>query len=420
MASAKAFTVRRVEQLTSQRQGKIGWHKDGAERGLLLQITRLATLDKPAAASWVLRFTLKGTEYYHGLGSLQNFNLEEARNRARKARQQISDGVNPVETRKADKATAALAKARTITFQKASEEYYEANHQQWKSLVHRQQFQNTMRDYAMPVLGKLAVADIDTALVIRCLEPIWHSKTETASRVRQRIEAVIAWSIVRGYRTGDNPARWKGHLDKALPQPTKVAKVQHHPSLDYREMPGFMRDLRQREGFAAAALQLTILCATRTTETIGARWPEFDLDDGVWTIPKERMKGKRAHTVPLSDRAVALLRSLPREGEFVFPGMRAHQPISNMAMSAVLSRMGRDDVTTHGMRATFRTWASDRTNYPEHVIEASLAHVVSDAVVAAYKRSTMIERRAKLMQAWSDYCSTPPAKSTSTVVALRG
>ncbi|MGE3992938.1 phage integrase central domain-containing protein [Pseudorhodoplanes sp.] len=407
MASALALTARRVERLTSKTQGRIGWHKDGQTRGLLLQITRLADKDRPAAANWVLRYTLHGKERYFGLGSLVDFDLAAARERARKARQQIADGVDPVAARKAERAARALEEARSVTFKQAAEEYYERNHVEWKSLVHRQQYQSTMATYVYPVIGKIAVADVDRGLILKVLEPHWQTKTETMSRTRQRIEAVLAMSMSKGYREeGLNPARWKGNLDQLLPKPTKIAKVQHHPSLPYTEMPKFMAALRQRTGFAAWALELTILCATRTSETIGAVWSEFDLDNALWTIPKERMKAAQEHRIPLSDRAVELLRNLPREtgNDFVFCGTRPKTAISNMAMAQLLARMKYDHVTTHGMRATFRSWAADKTNYPEHVIEAALAHVVSDAVIRAYKRTTMFERRAKLMQAWADYC----------------
>lgn len=421
MAQAKALTARRVETLTSKRKGKEGWVKDAAERGLYLQITRLATLDKPAAASWVLRYTLKGTEYYHGLGSLQDFSLEEARQRARKARQQIADGINPVEVRKADKATAALAKAKTITFKKASEEFYEANHRDWESLVHRQQYLSTMDTYVLPTLGNIAVADIDRPLILRVLEPIWRSKTETASRVRQRIEGVLALAMARGYRPeGLNPARWKGGLDQVLPKPTRVSKVVSHPSLPYAEIPQFMRDLKSREGFAAAALRLTVLTAARTNEVIAAQWSEFDLAEAIWTVPASRMKARKEHTVPLSNAALDLLRALPREGEIVFCGMHAGTSISNMSMSALLKRMKRDAVTVHGFRSSFRTWAADRTAFPDAIVEACLAHVITDPVVKAYKRTTMLDKRRKVMEAWAAFCYSEPVQSSAKVIALRG
>lgn len=405
MASAKALTKRRVEQLISKNKGVIGWHKDAQTKGLLLQITRKAEINRPAAANWVLRYTFGGRERYFGMGSLSTFNLEEARARARKVHQQIAEGTDPVKKREDDRAAAILAKAKTITFEKATTEYFNANQSQWKSAVHRAQFMSTLKTYAFPTLGKLAVADIDTPLVLRVLRPIWESKTETASRVRQRIEAVLAWATVNHYRTGDNPARWKNLLDKALPKPTKVTKVVHHPSLDYREAPAFMRKLRQRQGFAAAALQLTVLCATRTSETILATWDEFDLDEGIWTIPPERMKAGNMHQIGLSDQAVALLRSLPREGNYVFCGTRPKMPLSNMAMSQLLARMGFDHVTTHGFRSSFHTWASDTTKVAEDVIEAALAHVIPSGTKKAYKRTTQYDKRTILLQRWADYLS---------------
>ena len=385
-----------------------------------MQVTRLATLDQPPAANWVMRYSKDKVDRWLGLGSVNDFTLEEARDRARKARQQIADGIDPVASRKAEKATRALAAAKQMTFEKAAEEFFDAHQSKWKSAVHRQQFQNTLATYALPTIGKLAVTDIDTGLILKVLEPIWATKTETASRLRQRLEAVLAWATVREYRKGDNPARWRNHLDKVLPAPGEVTKVKHHPSMPYADVPAFVAELRGKEGVAARALEMTILCATRTSETILARWSEFDLANATWTIPKERMKAAAEHRIPLSDHAVELVRAMPREGEFVFVGMRKGTSISSMSMLAVLERMGRDNFTVHGFRSSFSTWAADRTSYPEHVIEAALAHTISDAVKKAYKRTTMVDRRGKLMQAWSDYCLTPAQQSSATVVSLRG
>ncbi|MEQ1865631.1 MAG: site-specific integrase [Micropepsaceae bacterium] len=272
-----------------------------------------------------------------------------------------------------------------------------------------------MKQYAFPALGKLPVAAIDTGLVLRVVEPIWPDKTETASRVRNRIESVLDWATVRGYRSGDNPARWKGHLAEVLPARNQIAKPQHHAALPFTEVPTFMSELRVRDGIAARALELTILTAARTGEVTGAQWQEIELEEKVWTIPEGRIKGGREHRVPLSDRAVAILKKIPREGQFVFPGARKGHAISNMAMDAVLRRLGYKDgrATVHGFRSTFRDWAAERTAYPNHVVEMALAHSVGNKVEAAYRRGDLFEKRRRLMTEWAHYCS---AKIISGIV----
>ena len=253
--------------------------------------------------------------------------------------------------------------------------------------------------YAYPVLGDLPVDAIDTGLVLRVLEPIWSTKPETAGRVRGRIESVLSWAKVADCRAGDNPARWRGHFDQPLPARRKVRRVRHHAALPYREMPAFVTELRVQPGMAARALELTILCATRTSETLDARWTE--IDGNLWTIPPERMKGGRAHRVPLSSAALDLLASLPQECEYLFPGARQQKSLSNMAMTMVLRRMGRGNVTVHGMRSAFRDWAAEVAHAPREVAEAALAHAVGDEVEAAYQRADLLERRRGLMEAWT-------------------
>lgn len=259
--------------------------------------------------------------------------------------------------------------------------------------------------YAYPALGKLPVAAIDKALVLKAIEPIWYTKTETASRVRGRIEAVLDFAKTRGYRTGENPAAWDGNLVHALPARGTIAKVEHHAALPYPELPAFMAQLATREGIAARALEFAIAAATRTGEVIGARWPEINLDAKLWTIPAERMKARKEHRVPLSNRALQILKSLPREADFIFPGGRKGVPISNMAMAQLLKRMARVDITVHGFRSTFRDWAAERTNYPNHVVEMALGHVIGDKVEAAYRRGDLFDKRRKLAEAWAMYCS---------------
>jgi integrase len=378
---------------------KTGRYGDG--QGLYLQVTNAGV------KSWLLRFEHNGRERWMGLGPLHTISLKEARDRARKARQQLLDGIDPLDARKAERAAQALEAARALTFDEATRQYFDQHERKWRNAKHRQQFLNTLATYAFPKIGRLSVAAIDTGLVLKCLEPIWHEKTETANRVRSRIESVLDWATVRGYRHGDNPARWKGHLDNVLPARGQIQKINHHAALPYADLPAFMTALKQREGVAARALEFTILTAARTGEVIGATWDEIDLTAKVWTVPAGRIKGGREHRVPLSDRAVAILKSLPCEdrNKFVFIGPRTGG-LSNMAMASVLDRMGCGDVTVHGFRSTFRDWAAESTGYPNHVVEMALAHVIGDKVEAAYRRGDLFDKRRKLMGDWAKFCAT--------------
>jgi integrase len=275
--------------------------------------------------------------------------------------------------------------------------------------------------YAYPVIGNLAVADIDTGLVLKCIEPIWPNRTETASRVRGRIEAVLDWATVRRYRSGDNPARWKGHLEHVLPARDKLAKRQHHAALPYAEIPAFMAALRAREGVAARALEFLILACARAGEVLGARSGEIDFVNKLWTIPAQRMKAGRAHRVVLSDRMVALLGALPIEdaNSFVFIGPRGGSGLSKNSLATVLTRMRHDDITVHGFRSTFRDWCAERTNYPREVAEMALAHTVSDKVEAAYRRGDLVAKRRQLAEAWSKYCNSPPPAAGADVLTMQ-
>lgn len=404
-----ALTTLRVARLTAA-----GRYADG--QGLYLQIT------SSAVKSWILRYERAGRERWMGLGPLHTVSLKEARERARKARLQLLDGIDPIDAQRARRATAALEAAKAITFEEAATQYFDAHERQWRNGKHRAQFVSTLRTYAHPKIGKLPVADIDLGLVLKVIEPIWEAKTETASRVRGRIEAVLDWATVRGYRKGENPARWKGHLEHVLPARDRIAKQNHHAALPYADLPAFMTELRQREGVAAKALEFTILTAARTGETIGATWDEINFSDKTWTVPAGRIKGGREHRVPLSDWALKLLKSLPTEAgnKFVFIGPRSGG-LSNVAMAAVLSRMERTDITVHGFRSTFRDWAAERTNYPNHVVEMALAHVIGNKVEAAYRRDDLFTKRQQLMAEWAKYCSNANTERHSArVVPIRG
>jgi integrase len=367
--------------------------------------------------SWLFRYEVAGRERWMGLGSVATWNLGEARDRAREQRQLIDRGVDPLAARTAEKAAKALEAAKLITFADAADQYYAAHEASWSNAKHRQQFKNTLADYVLPKIGRLSVASIDTGEVLKCIEPIWKTKTVTANRVRGRIESVLDWATVRGYRKGDNSARWKGHLSEVLPAVGKVARTAHHAAMPYAELPAFMAKLAEAQGVPARALEFLILTAARTSEVLKAVWSEFDLNAKVWTIPAARMKAGVDHRVPLSDRAVALLEALPREAEFVFVGARAGTSIV-FAMSRCLKRITANGETVHGFRSTFSDWAHETTGYSNHVIEQALAHAVGNAVERAYRRGDMFDKRRRLMADWARYCSTPAVEEGATVVAL--
>lgn len=391
---------------------KRGYYGDGG--GLWLQVSAFGT------KSWTFRFTLNGRSREMGLGPLHTVSLAEARIEAQRCRQLVRSGIDPIEHRKMERLQAAAESAKTKTFKSCAEDYIAAHEAAWKNDKHRQQWQNTLTTYAYPTFGDLSVSAVDTGLVLNVLEPIWTEKPETASRVRGRIESILDYATARGYRSGENPARWKGHLKNLLPARSKVRRVTHHPALPYDEIGNFIMELRKRDAIAARGLEFAILTATRTGEVIGARWDEIDLGKSVWTIPGDRMKSGQEHRVPLSKAAVSLLEALPRiEGtSYVFPGTRRKRPLSNMSLLMLLRRMGRDDLTTHGFRSTFRDWCAERTSYPAEVAEMALAHAISDKVQAAYLRGDLLKKRQRLMDDWARFCAQP-SKKDGSVVSLR-
>ena len=355
-----------------------------------------------------------------GLGPYHTVSLQQARERARKARERLLDGEDPIDARRKERARQALESATSLTFEQATISYFDSHEGKWKNLKHRAQFLSTMRTYVFPKLGKLTVSDIETGLIVQVLEAIWASKTETASRVRGRIESVLDWATVRGLRKGDNPARWRGHLEHILPDRGSIAKTKHHPALAYTAIPEFLTNLRKREGVAARALEFLILTAARTGEVIGATWDEIDLVQKTWTIPASRMKAGREHKVPLSNRALQILKVTPAEGsnKFLFIGSRA-RGLSNMAMAAAVRRMDYKDITVHGFRSTFRDWAAESTSYPNHVVEMALAHTISNKVEAAYLRSDLFDKRRKLMEDWGLFCESKQRPVDGSVVPIR-
>jgi integrase len=411
----------------------IGKRKDGRDvrmladgGGLYLQI--VAESDGTINRSWIFRFATGKTktskngkvhniERQMGLGSLDTISLAEAREKALKCRKLRDQGIDPIEARRAERANAALEASRVMTFDQCRDAFVAAKQAGWRNVKHASQWRNTLTTYVTPVFGKVSVGAIDTALVTTVLQPLWTRKPETARRVRGRIEAILDWAKACGYRDGENPARFRGHLKHLLADIPEVRRVKHHAALPYAEIAEFVADLRARPGIAAKALEFTILTAARTGEVIGARWDEINLKSKVWTVPAGRMKGEREHRVALTDAAVAVLEAMRqlRQNEFVFPGDRRAM-MSNMAMEMLLRRMGRA-ITVHGFRSTFRDWAAERTNFPSEVAEAALAHVVGDKVEAAYRRGDLFEKRRRLMEAWAEYCTKAPA--AGTVTALR-
>ncbi len=410
-----ARRIDRLNALAVSRAKKPGLYADGG--GLCLQVTA------SGAKSWVLRYMLNGRARSMGLGSLNAVGLSDARELAREARRLRAAGIDPIDDRNNRRSGALLEEAKSKTFKDCATAFINAHKASWQNAKHVSQWTNTLTTYVYPVFGDFPVQGIDVSMVTRVIEPIWTEKTETAMRLRGRIEAVLDWATARGYRRGENPARWRGHLENLLPRGSKVRQVRHHAALPYSAIAEFMGVLRQQKGVAALAMEFAILTACRTGEVIGGRWSEIDIKASVWVIPAARMKGRKEHRVPLSDRALAVLEEMQglRDGAdkaaFVFPGGKKGMPLSNMAMLQLLKRMGRDDLTTHGFRSTFRDWAAEQTSYPSEVAEMALAHAVGDKVEAAYRRGDLFEKRQRLMDEWATYSKKP--KGSGKVVPIR-
>lgn len=405
--SYKRLTAAAVESIK-----KPGLHADGM--GLYLQV------GPGSAKSWVFRYMKDGKQRKIGLGSARVRTLAEAREIAHDNQRKLLVGIDPLQEQQQLEQVRKLEQARLLTFEDAAGKYIESHKDGWKNAVHAAQWPATLKAYVYPHFGSISVADIDVALVLKALQPIWTEKPETASRVRGRIEKVLDWAKARGYRAGENPARWKGHLDHLLPRKSKVSTVKHHPALPYSEMSGFMSSLRELDGVSPRALEFAILTATRTGETVGAKWDEFDFAQKMWTIPPERMKAGREHRVPLTERLIRILDGLPRDAasDFVFIGEKKGKSLSNMALLMTLRRMKRDDLTTHGFRSTFRDWGAEQTAYPNELLEMALAHTVSDKVEAAYRRGDLLEKRRRLMNDWGKFCQAS-SPTTNNVTPIR-
>lgn len=366
------------------------------------------------ARSWVFRYSdrVTGKVRDKGLGPAVDIDLARARERATVCRLQLLDGADPIGVAQERRQTIKADHAKRVTFGQCCEQYIAAHRAGWRNAKHADQWDATLRTYCA-LLWPLDVGAIDTGLVMRCLEPHWSTKTETMTRVRQRIESVLAWATVRKFRTGDNPAQWRNHLDQLLPKRSKVQKVEHRAALPYADTAPFMAELRQRQGLAARALELQILTATRPGEAVGAQWDEFDVEAAVWTIPGERMKAGKEHRVPLSVPALALLQSLHRIDNNLFPGVKG-RPLTTAAGMQLLKEM-QPGITAHGFRSTFRDWAAETTSHPREVIEAAMAHRLKDAAEAAYQRGDLLRRRARLMDDWGRHCAKPAAGNVTPI-----
>jgi integrase len=416
--------ARGIEKLSALKVSKLskpGCYGDGGN--LWLQI------GPNGGKAWLFRYTLHGKAKNMGLGPLHTVTLAEAREKATAARKMLLEGIDPCTEKKArlTRLSAAVAKS----FNDCAEDYIKVHRHGWKNEKHADQWTATLETYASPVFGHLPVSEVDTDMVMKVLLPIWTTKTETASRVRGRIESVLGWATTSKFRTGDNPARWKGHLENLLPAAAKVAKVRNHPALPYKQVGAFMAALRQQAGTGAQALEFAILTAARSGEVRGATWQEIDLQAKHWTIPAGRMKAEREHRIPLSDAAVKLLEALPCiEGtDMVFPAPRGGA-LSDMTLTAVIRRMQGDDapiwtdtagqpITAHGFRSTFRDWAGETTAHPREVIEHALAHQLKDKAEAAYARGSLFDKRIRLMADWAAYCAKVQTEQPDNVVELR-
>jgi integrase len=382
---------------------KPGRHSDG--EGLILAVS------KTGSRSWYLRFQLNGKRRDMALGSMADVSLAEARTKAAEARKLVRAGIDPIEHRKVEEAVIP-------TFTSAAAQYIRSHRHGWSNRKHARQWVSTLKTYARPVIGSKPVDSITTDDIEAVLKPIWTSKTETAKRLQGRIENILDWATAKKHRQGENPARWRGHLDHLLPAPSKVQRVEHHPAMPWQAVPALMVELRGSPSISSSALQFAILTACRTSEVIGAQWSEVDIASAVWTIPGTRMKAGKEHRVPLTEPMLEILRALPRieANPFVFPGARHGRPLSNMALLQLMRGMGhgvngdRSQAVPHGFRSSFKDWAGETTPHAREVVEGALAHSNPNKVEAAYQRGTFFEKRRRLMSDWSSFCTRPPAE----------
>ncbi|WP_298372293.1 integrase arm-type DNA-binding domain-containing protein [uncultured Bradyrhizobium sp.] len=400
MARIRVLTALKIRQNL-----KPGMYADGL--GLYLKVRA------GNSKSWIFRYRTGGKLRDMGLGPFHTVSLAEAREKAEACRAMRLKGLDPLNERHKEQQARTAEAAEAITFEKCAEAYITAHKAGWKNGKHADQWTTTLQTYVYPIFKDTPVAAIDDALVLKVLQPIWEEKTETASRIRGRIERILDLARVMKYRTGDNPARWRGHLDHLLPKRSRVATVNHHAALPIDETPGFIQTLQREETVVARALEFCILNATRTNETMGMRWSEYDEKARLWTAPGARMKAGRDHRIPLAPRSLSILAEMQdiRSGDFVFPGGVQERPLSSMAFLMLLRRLGRNDITAHGFRSTFRDWAAERTDFPNEVVEMALAHTISNKVEAAYRRGDLFDKRRQLAEAWAAFCAgTAPSK----------
>lgn len=397
------FSADQVDKIAT-----VGSHADG--KGLYLQVAANGT------KSWIYRYQLAGRRRNMGLGGYPNITLAKARKARDHYQLRVKAGIDPLEEKRKAREQATLEykeqTALLMTFQRCAEEFIEQKRPEWKNRKHAQQWENTLETYAYPVIGAMSVQHIENDHILEILQPVWITKTETATRVRNRIELILDYASTLKYREGDNPARWRGNLANLLPKPAKIKKVKHHAAIKYDEMPAFMAKLSARRGTASNALAFTILTASRTSETLEAKWSELDMDKNLWIIPADRMKSGKEHRELLTAPAMAILAEmrLSRISDYVFPGQKKGKPLSNMSMANVLKRMDRKDVTVHGFRSAFRDWIAEKTNYPDRLAEKALSHTLKDGAEAAYQRGDLLEKRATMMGAWARYCFPKKAK----------
>ena len=388
-----------------------GRHHDGG--GLYLYVKK-----KSGTRYWVFRYRDLKTRKHRdkGLGPYSDVSLKVAREKAQDCRIKLHFNIDPIDSVKQERMNAILEVSKQKTFGECAKQYIEAHKAGWRNKKHAAQWVSTIEAYCESIQN-LSVADVDTEMVLQCLEPIWLTKTETATRVRQRIESILDWATVHKYRMGDNPARWKGHLNKLLAPPSKIKKVQHRAALSYQKIAGFVAKLRKLDGLSSCALELQILTATRPGEVVGARWNEFNFDDALWVIPAERMKAFKEHEIPLSKQAVSLVKALPKTSEFVFPGVSTGKHLSTDAGMKCIKNI-EPNITAHGFRSTFRDWAADCTSHPREVCEHALAHQLRDKAEAAYSRSSQLTKRKVLMADWADYCDLGQ-QQVATITSIR-
>lgn len=396
--------AKELAPLTVAKKTEAGMHFVGHVSGLALRVSGTG------ARSWILRMMVGGKRRDIGLGAFPEVSLAAARDTAKCLRDQVRSGIDPLAARRTAQAALKAEQASFMSFEDAAQKYISAHEKSWKNPKHVAQWKTTLKTYAFPIIGKLHVRDIGLGHILKILEPMWSEKTETARRLRGRIELVLSWAKARGYRTGDNPAQWRGNLDTLLPAPSKVSKTEHFDACEWHDAPTFMKKLRQIDTIGARALEFLILTNVRSNNARSATWAEIDLERGVWTIPAGCMKAGKEHRVPLSSAAVKLLKALPRLGEDVllFPNNKG-KPLSDMALTMIVRRMG-GDFTVHGFRATFRMWAGETTAFPREVIEHAMAHQLKDKAEAAYARGDLFTKRIGLMKAWAEFLEKPVAK----------